>query len=70
MATGRNHKEINKSSKYKYVRKKICENGNVNWIARVYGVTKCFDTEREAAKWVDIRLIKTGKKPVNVLVRK
>jgi len=29
-----------------------------------------FKTEREAAKWVDLRLIEGGKEPVNVLKRK
>jgi hypothetical protein len=70
MATGRNHKELNKSSKYKYVRKKIGEKGYVNWVARVLGAAKCFNTEREAAKWVDLKLIDKGKEPVNILVRR
>jgi hypothetical protein len=70
MATGRNHKELNKSSKYKYVRKKIGEKGFENWIARCLGAVKCFDNERDAAKWVDLRLIDKGKEPVNILVRK
>jgi hypothetical protein len=29
-----------------------------------------FETEREAAIWVDMRLIEAGKDPVNVLKRK
>jgi hypothetical protein len=29
-----------------------------------------FETEREAAIWVDMRLIEAGKEPVNILKRK
>jgi len=29
-----------------------------------------FKTERECAKWVDLQLIRMGKDPVNILVKK
>lgn len=66
MATGRHHKRIPKSSKYKYVAKKICERGVELWIAGYKG-TITFKTEKEAAIYVDKRLIADGKEPLNIL---
>jgi hypothetical protein len=68
MATGRNHKYQKKSSKYKYVAKKICERGVELWIA-TYKCTITFATEREAAIFVDKKLIAEGKEPLNILTR-
>ena len=70
MATGRNHKRIPKSSKYKYVAKMECEKGFIRWRACCLGASKSFKNERDAAKWVDLRLIEKGKEPVNILIRK
>jgi hypothetical protein len=35
----------------------------------VFGVTKFFEDVREAAKWVDIKRIRAGKQPCNILKR-
>lgn len=73
------------SEKYKYVLKHEYENGAVRWEGRHYvkfdnevdGYKKSsiistghFDTEKEAAKSVDLRLIRYGREPINVLKRK
>ena len=63
-------KRIKKGSKYKYVSKMISQKGRVVWRSKVLGASKYFDTEKEAAKWVDLRLIEKGKEPLNILVRK
>jgi hypothetical protein len=70
MADGRTFKRIPKSSKYKYVAKMVGQNNYVMWIANCLGASKHFENEKEAAKWVDLRLISKGKQPVNVLVKK
>ena len=63
-------------SQYKYVYKYVSrKDGEVKWMARVHsdfnnGNTKDYDTEREAAKAVDVFLLNQGKEPVNILVRK
>ena len=61
-----------KSEKYKHVYKVKKESSDslFVWWASVAGVCKNFKDEREAAKWVDMRLISKGKDPVNVLVQK
>ena len=56
-------------SKYKYV-SQIETAGNVWWRGVIYGNGKSFKTEREAAIYIDKRLIEKGKEPVNILVRK
>ena len=44
---------------------------NILWSARICGTAeRGYKTEREAAKAVDIILIKNGREPVNILVRK
>lgn len=55
---------------------------NIFWAAEIYidGVKKreifsrlngkCAESERAAAKWVDLQLIRAGKEPVNILKRK
>ena len=68
MATGRNHKYQKKSSKYKYVAKVLGEKGVELWIAK-YKCTLSFKTEREAAIYVDKKLISEGKEPINILTR-
>jgi len=70
MAIGYNWKRIPKSSKYKYVTKFEGYSGCIRWGARVNAATKFHKTEKEAAKWVDLKLIEKGKEPVNILVRK
>lgn len=68
-------KRVKGGSKYKYVSKYIdcykderfvmCYNTGM-----VRSSRKICDTEREAAKAVDLYLIGKGKEPVNILVRK
>lgn len=47
---------------------------NLPWVGLIttYGKNpwKAFATEREAALWVDKQLIRLGREPVNILVRK
>jgi hypothetical protein len=56
-------------SKYKYV-SKIESAGKVYWRGRIFDTGKSFKTEREAAIYVDKKLIEKFKEPVNILVRK
>lgn len=67
------HKIEYKSKKYKHVNKLICGN-SVNatklWQGNVCSCNRQFETEKEAAKWVDLKLISKGKEPVNILIRK
>jgi hypothetical protein len=67
------YKMCRKSDKYKLVYKlKKC--GSVNakfvWFAKVGNKQKHFNKEREAAIFVDLRLIEKGNEPVNILRRK
>lgn len=34
------------------------------------GYTRNFDSDRDAAKWIDLKLIEFGKNPVNILKKK
>jgi len=63
-------KHINKTE-YKYVNL-VEQDGKQFYFARLpqFSCSKSFDDLRIAAKWVDIKLIKNGKKPVNILVAK
>jgi hypothetical protein len=70
MATGYNWKRIKNSSKYKYVIKVEGDRGVIRWDACVLGYRKYHESEKDAAKWVDLKLIRKGKEPVNILVRK
>lgn len=63
-------KRIRKSVTYKYVTLYNTKNGDERWGVSIFGNTKYYETEREAAKAVDIKLIEKGKEPVNILVRK
>ena len=55
------------SEKYKYVREVVIKSTNKScWVGTVLKRTKICDTEIEAAKFVDLTLIKAGKNPVNV----
>ena len=56
-------------SKYKYVSQIELSTGEW-WRGAIYGNGKSFRTEREAAIYIDKRLIEKGKEPVNILVRK
>lgn len=62
-------KKIKKSEKYKYVELYHTAKGVERWRVGMFGNSKCYDTEREAAKAVDLKLISKGKEPVNILVR-
>ena len=64
---GKVWRRIPRSSKYKYVAKHVFMSEE-RW-ANEYQGTRFFSTEKEAAKAVDILLIKQGKEPVNVLKR-
>lgn len=58
-------------SKYKGVSLLDCTSGTTKqWRGNTGKKQKYFETEKEAAKWVDLRLIEKGKEPVNILVRK
>tara|TARA_Y100000389_G_C17315642_1_gene440298 strand:- start:378 stop:578 length:201 start_codon:yes stop_codon:yes gene_type:complete len=60
-------------SKYKYVSQQEL-NGELVWRGVFFkngsGNGKTFKTEREAALYVDKKLIENGKEPVNILVHK
>ena len=76
----KNLKSQGKSDKYKHLYKYICSKGIIYWQAkititdylgrRLKGKTFNADQEREAAKWIDMRLIEAGKDPVNILTKK
>lgn len=66
------HRHISKDNKsqYKYVTEQLI-NGNKYWYIRVPNHTKKrYKTEAEAARAVDIILIKMGKSPVNILKKR
>lgn len=68
MAAG-HFKMQRKSEKYKNVY--LYTKGDQElWLATLGKKQKYFDTERAAAKFIDLTLIKKGKEPVNILVRK
>lgn len=60
-------------SKYKYVTEQLID-GKTMWRGMFYKNGsrngKSFETEREAAIYVDKKLLEQGKEPVNILVRK
>ena len=60
---------IENSKVYKYV-SKYKMGAKILWLGKVLRTGKTFDTEREAALYVDKVLLNKGKKPVNILVAK
>lgn len=56
-----------KSETYKYVAQWLNEKNEIIWIGMIFGKSKIFKTEQEAAKYIDIILIKNGRKPINIL---
>ena len=60
-----------RDTQYKYVNS-VEQNGNKFYFARLpqFKCSKRFDNLRDAAKWIDLKLIEKGKKPVNILVAK
>ena len=62
-------KYIENSKTYKYVQK-YKEGDKIKWLGKVLRTGKTFETEREAALYVDKVLLNKGKKPVNILVAK
>lgn len=57
-------------SEYKYVAN-MKQNGKDGWCVNMAGISKStFNTERQAAIAVDKIMIRNGKDPVNILVRK
>jgi uncharacterized protein YegP (UPF0339 family) len=68
-------KRVNGGTKYKYVVKYIDCYGEERFVTRynngnTWSTRKIYDTEREAAKAVDMILIAMGKEPINILKRK
>jgi len=63
-------KRIRTSEIYKYVELYLSKEGKERWKVQMYGNGRYYDTEREAARAVDLKLIEKGKEPVNILVRK
>mgnify|MGYP003628723288 CR=1 FL=1 len=68
-------KKVEGGTSYKYVTKFIDCYGDVRFVSRynngnTWATRKVYDTEREAAKAVDMILISMGKEPVNILKRK
>jgi len=68
MATGL--KYIGMSIPYSYVTHLRDSSGKDRWMGKRWKNGKHFDTEREAALYVDKQLIEQGKEPINILVRK
>jgi hypothetical protein len=76
----KNLKSQGKSEKYKHLYKYVDPMGVIYWQAKITitdysgikkkGKTFNADQEREAAKWIDMRLIEAGKDPVNILTKK
>jgi hypothetical protein len=59
-------KYIDSSDRFKYV--SLRQTGKRKWWwGQVLGRGKAFNTEREAAVYVDVVLIKNKRKPVNIL---
>jgi hypothetical protein len=61
-----------KKTKYKYVYplKKRMKGVTHNWTASRNGISKQFEDDLDAAKWIDLGLIKEGKDPVNNTYKK
>lgn len=59
-------KYVERSKTYKYVCQRR-KGERIIWYGRILGRQKWFDTEREAALFVDKVLIENGKNPVNIL---
>jgi len=55
-------------SKYKYVSQIELSTG-VWWRGAIFGSGKNFRTEKEAAIYIDKKLIEKGKEPLNILKR-
>jgi len=66
MAKNRDIIKVKKST-YKYVAQMLRGGITTIYSACILGKSKSFDTEREAAIYVDKVLILAGKKPVNIL---
>lgn len=66
--------KFSEPSEYFGVTKHTFQKGNVKYSAKIQRKAFCgtsyHDTEREAAKWVDLKLIEHGYEPVNILKRK
>lgn len=66
----KNGKKRNIIAKSKYNHIYEYEEGKEGWFAKLGKKQKWFKDERDAAKWIDLRLIEQGKEPVNILIRK
>ena len=60
-------KYIGTSKMYSYVSHYQDSCGNDRWLGKRWTNGKMFDTEREAALYVDIQLIEKGEPPKNIL---
>jgi len=68
MANLRNFKYQKNSSPYSYVAKLLSYDGEERWVA-LFKKIKLFETEREAALFVDKICIEKGIEPKNILNR-
>lgn len=61
-------------SKFKGIHQILINGKNLYWQMKLKvngrNCSKCFNTEREAAKAYDLKLIELGRSPVNVLIKK
>ena len=66
-------KIINHKSKYKYIRGlQNSQTDNIRWVFTYdrLGISKCYNSEKEAALEGDKWLISLGLEPVNILIKK
>jgi hypothetical protein len=66
----KNLKYLNKSSLYKHVYLYITDKKVIRFKGMFGKKQKYFKTEKEVAKFADLKLIEQGKEPVNILIRK
>lgn len=57
-------------SLYSYVTHYKNKAGKDRWLGKRWNNGRVFDTEREAAIYVDKQLIEKGREPINILIRK
>ena len=64
------YKRVEDSENYKHVSLWKSPSGKFAYEGKVLGTSVFKEDERDAAKWVDIQLVKAGKKPVNKTLSK
>lgn len=65
--TNLNYKHKSKNYKNVYL---YAKNGEELWLATLGKKQKFFKTEKQAGRFIDLKLIEQGKEPINILVRK